>query len=81
MPKTTQQCSTQGIKVEVGTVYLDSVANDVMVYTADGWTNLEQFIDDLEAFDSKYKELHDNHPTLKTAWEEYKSLRRLITGE
>ena len=81
MPKTTQQCSTQGTKAEIGTVYLDSATNDVLVYTGDGWANLEQFIDDLEAFDSKYKELHDTNPTLKTAWEEYKTLRRLITGE
>lgn len=70
-----------GTKIELGTMYRDVLTNQIMVHDGTEWKAMSQVIDDVNEFDTKSSKLHEENPTLKHAWEEYKSLRRLITGE
>lgn len=54
---------------------------EMLVYTGQEWSAIDIAQTDTERYECNNEELHNEHPTLKNAWEEYKALRRLVTGE
>jgi len=76
-----QKCSTHTTKSEMGTIYQDTVTNELMVYDGTSWNPISIHVDELQLFEKKSLQLHKEHPTLQAAWEEYKMLRKLIINE
>lgn len=82
MSQATPKCSTHGTKVEIGTMYRDVLTNEILVHDGESWRGIEAFKrNDIAVFEGNSYRLHEDNPTLKTAWEEYLALRLLITGE
>ena len=81
MSRATPKCSTHVTKVEIGTLYKDALTNSILVHNGESWQSMSMYTDDIAEFENKFKHIHEKHPTLQAAWDEYRSLRKLIMGE